>query len=286
MHIIGQQKLLNELNFDNKVILLVGRKGQGKKTIARYIAEKTNRQCVIVETTAQSIREMIEMANTITEPVLYVIPDIQDMNVAASNSFLKVLEEPPNNAKFVLTVNTMDNVLDTIKSRAFVYRMDEYTKQELEQMYTILTTVHNKNLGERIDNMEELLTFCHNYYELEMFISVYNFEEFKDFIDLVANSLHIVNSANSFKISNNIKIKDEDEGYDIDIFLNCMYMKYFKLAFEGDTDRIFYMNCVGATLYSINQLTIPGINKQAILDGWILTIRKMYREKRESNDIE
>ena len=62
-----------------------------------------------------------------------IIDNIDDFSTDASNSLLKLIEEPPNNSLFIIINHNKSKLLQTIKSRSFVLsfsnlKIDEYTK--------------------------------------------------------------------------------------------------------------------------------------------------------------
>ena len=61
---------------------------------------------------------------------VYLIPYAEDFSVQAANALLKVLEEPPAHAVFILTADRRERVIETIRSRCIqlaVYPADEDT---------------------------------------------------------------------------------------------------------------------------------------------------------------
>ena len=63
-----------------------------------------------------------------------IIKDAETMNVSAQNAFLKILEEPPANVKFILCCDNAGSMLETIRSRATVYSMsagDDSSDEEI-----------------------------------------------------------------------------------------------------------------------------------------------------------
>lgn len=52
-----------------------------------------------------------------------IIKDAETMNISAQNSFLKILEEPPQNVMFILCCDVASAMLETIRSRATVYSL-------------------------------------------------------------------------------------------------------------------------------------------------------------------
>ena len=105
MQIIGQKSILETIeNWEEvpRFIVIKGGRGAGKTTLMKKIADKLKCLMVEVDYKVDSVRNMIDTAYNVTEPVLYFIENAQDMSVAARNSLLKVTEEPPQRAYVVL----------------------------------------------------------------------------------------------------------------------------------------------------------------------------------------
>ncbi|MDP3724293.1 MAG: hypothetical protein Q8R11_01520, partial [bacterium] len=58
-------------------------------------------------------------------PYKVVIEEAQQLTIPAQNALLKILEEPPENVQFVLTVPHRGRLLPTIQSRLNSYHIDE-----------------------------------------------------------------------------------------------------------------------------------------------------------------
>lgn len=61
---------------------------------------------------------------------ILLINPVESMQVAASNSLLKALEEPPENTIFILITNQLDQVLPTIRSRCRLLGLNKPTLEE------------------------------------------------------------------------------------------------------------------------------------------------------------
>ena len=114
-----------------RFIIIFGDIGSGRLTLAKIIIKMINAKGIIMGNSTAEVRETIENAYTITEPTFYIFRNSDDMSVSAKNALLKVVEEPPNNAYFIMTVQNIDNMLGTIKSRGTVIKMEPYTREEL-----------------------------------------------------------------------------------------------------------------------------------------------------------
>lgn len=109
-------------------LLLHGDDGVGLLTIARDIAEPTARIISPQDIkgvddpngtiTIDRIRELYEATRGSANHVQTIIIDDSDrMSTGAQNAFLKLLEEPSANTKFVLTSHRDERLLPTIRSR-------------------------------------------------------------------------------------------------------------------------------------------------------------------------
>ena len=109
--------------------LFSGPRGTGKTTLARIIAKELGCDPVfdVAEIDAAShnkvddIRDLNESVNFVASAPdkkrIFILDEIHMLSNAASNAFLKTLEEPPGHAIFILATTEPERVLDTIKSR-------------------------------------------------------------------------------------------------------------------------------------------------------------------------
>lgn len=289
---IGQKEVLKQI--DNLIekgfprfIVITGQRGQGKTELAKYIFHKLDEYystpepdnrggiyMVEIEPKIDNIREMIEMAYKQTEPIIYLIQNADKMSIGAKNSLLKVIEEPPNNAFFIIELQQIENTLETIKSRCQEIKMQEYTYEEKMEML-------NKLKPDATLEETQVLNKLDNYYQMQKVLK-YNPIEFINYVDKVYNNIYKVQSANSFKIAEKIDLKDTGEGYDLELFW-VMYMnigigELFNYAIDNSWDETSDIidKCISITSKYKNKLKITGINKQSLFDCWILDIRKEW----------
>lgn len=276
---IGQKEVLKQI--DNLIekgfprfVIITGQKGQGKTELAKYISKKLGYPLVEFGIKIDEIREMIQMAYKQTEPIIYLIQNADKMSIGAKNSLLKVIEEPPNNAFFIMELQQIENILETIKSRCQEIKMQEYTYEEKMEMLNKLKP--NATLEEI-----QVLNKLDNYYQMQKILQ-YNPIEFINYVDKVYNNIYKVQSANSFKIAEKIDLKDTGEDYDLELFW-VMYMnigigELFNYAIDNSWDETSDIigNCISITSKYKNKLKITGINKQSLFDLWVLDIRKEW----------
>lgn len=104
--------------------ILVGPSGIGKNYVAHFLSNELNQEIHIIgKPEKQSsigidqVRSLYSLTKTGREQVV-LIDNAHLMGKDAQNAFLKLLEEPPENTSFILTVNSADALLPTIRSRA------------------------------------------------------------------------------------------------------------------------------------------------------------------------
>ena len=111
MKFIGQQKLIDSLNKSNsRTMLIYGPQHHGKKTLLRQFYADKGLSVYEVTGNAADFRESIEMMRTQINPTVYLIPDVDRLNVTVQNLLLKDL------LKEYLKKNK-DLVIFVIKSR-------------------------------------------------------------------------------------------------------------------------------------------------------------------------
>lgn len=275
---IGQEKLIDNIHKEidgrsfARFSILAGQKGSGKKLLADDIASWLNSICYqLPDSKIDTIRKMIVDAYKLSSAMTYIIPDADDMSVAAKNALLKLMEEPPNKAYFIMTLQDINNTLDTIKSRGRVYNMQPYTPEQLYNFYQSLFGKCNEEEKRLIESL------CETPGEVTQ---LYNCKplEFYNYVMKVIDNISKVSGANAFKIADKIAIKETDGGYDLKlfwkIFIDICNNKQKELDKVADSSQ--YYQAVLITSYYLKQLKIKGINRQGLMDMWILDIRKEW----------
>jgi len=127
-------------------LMLVGSKGAGKLTTARFLIKKIigsldnnpyylelspDKNIISIE----SIRQLQSFVRLKTTGLAQwrraiLIQDAHFLTIEAQNAFLKLLEEPPNDTIIILTVVNQTNLLPTILSRAPVIDIKAASKAQ------------------------------------------------------------------------------------------------------------------------------------------------------------
>lgn len=64
----------------------------------------------------------------------YLIKNAESMTVQAQNAFIKILEEPPEKVIFLLLCASAGALLDTVKSRSQIFKLDENFEESSESI--------------------------------------------------------------------------------------------------------------------------------------------------------
>lgn len=247
--------------------IIVGRNGSGKKTICNYIAELSQiNKIIVTDCKIDTLRQVIKESYEIKDKTLYIIPDADSMSLDAKNSMLKVFEEPPNNAYFIMTLCNIENTLETIRSRARVFSMQHYPLSELVSYYY--------SISDSKANMNDITLFCETPYDVELFVK-YEEHSFIEFVEKVIDNIEYVSIGNALKIAENISLKkDQHDKYDLRLFLFVFVALCIDRWRKADEhDRIKYVDWISISTKAISNMNLGNCNLQYIFDKWILDIK-------------
>ena len=193
------------------------------------------------------------------------------MSISAKNALLKVTEEPPRQAYFIMTVDALSNTLPTLKSRGTVFKIRPYTRDNLTDYF-----FSEFNYVE--DDMDKILDVCvvpGEVNKLMQMIGTDTLNSFFDYINLVVDNIGTSDGANVFKIGGKISFKKDDDLWDINMFLRAIRSACVSKLI--DTHDIVYSKYVIETSKALSELSIRGIHKKSTFDLWILNMRSAWR---------
>lgn len=275
--VIGQQHLQSQIEqmIENgtfpRFSIIVGPRGSGKKTLAHLIYQKFGSGIFSnIGTSVDAVRQCITQSYMIRgNQSIYLLADADNMSNAAKNALLKVTEEPPNNAYFIMTLEDEHNTLETIRSRGTVFRMDRYTPDEIFEYYWSLEGSNIMPHG--MPNDAELVReLCETPGDVQTLVKM-GVQKFYDYVQLVVDNIAEVSLANAFKIPGKVALKDGVEGYDLKLF----WKAFINICFLTQTyDK--WGPAVSITSKRLQDLRVKGINKQMLMDNWILEVRNAW----------
>lgn len=276
MNIIGQTNLLRKIDtqVDNfpQFSILVGPLGSGRKTVAKYIANVLGADIYFSDNKVDSVREIIHNATHFSgKPVLYVFADADRMSNAAKNALLKITEEPPKNAYFIMTLQNVNNTLRTIQSRGQVFNMDNYTYDELSDY------ANAKNVSREV--LDLVLNTLDTPGEVELLIESSPVELYQ-YVQKVVDNIGDVSYANLFKIANSIALKESDaDKYNLVLFWKMfIHICHTQSLQSLDSAECLKRYCDAMLITSkyLREFSVVGINKQSTFDMWLLDIKDLW----------
>lgn len=260
---IGQKNNINTLiqwrcnKSVPRFIIIYGDIGSGRLTLAKAIIKMINAKGIIMGNSIAEVRETIENAYIITEPTCYIFRNADDMKNEAKNALLKVVEEPPNNAYFIMTVQNIDNMLGTIKSRGTVIKMEPYTREEL--------------LSATDD--EVLLNYCTNIGQLQT--DKADIQKAERCVNDVINALKDKSGTKLLKVCTQLKAKQtETEKIDCLLFFRVFQKKLYDACRDGLLKAISIYH-ISRCKQELNRNTV---NKKASIECMLINILEDIKE--------
>lgn len=107
------------INFDDPAISRIEALSEPHLMLVRKNFDPKTKK-VKSDITIDNIRELVEFFEFTSpdgKPRIGIVDSVDDLNNNASNAFLKLLEEPPNNSYFFLISHSPESLLPTIRSR-------------------------------------------------------------------------------------------------------------------------------------------------------------------------
>ena len=270
---IGQKTFISKIQSLGETfppfLVIVGPRGSGKKLMTNYIADSVlHIMKMDYDISVGSIRDMIKDCHKIKPKKLCVISDADSMSNEAKNAMLKIIEEPPKDTYFIMTLLDSNNTLATIRSRAFILPMDIYTPEEIIQYY-----------NSKYDGGDEdfIVDICETPGEVDL-LEKFDVHEFYDYVQKVVDNIGQVSTSNALKLADKVSLKEGSEGYDLKLFWTIFREVCLLKYQQSHYNEFFYM--IGSLITGDFQkdLYIRGVNKKMLFYSWILAIRKEWSE--------
>lgn len=270
---VGQKDILNNVDYwidtDTvpRFIILSGVKGSGKTTLAKEVARRMKAYFVECELSVDAVREAVKNCYKCAGTTVYLFKDADKMSTAAKNAMLKITEEPPRQAHFVVTVQNSENMLETLRSRATNIQMAPYTADELDSFYDNYTHKKNHLIREVCDIPGMML-------DMEKI----DVEELLNFCDTIIDNIQQVTGVNAFKIVQRIRLKEDGEGHDPELFFHCMKYALMQRVLDeeiSNEERKRLSRMLVITSKYHQEFNMTGVKKDATLDMWVLEMREV-----------
>lgn len=142
-HIIVGEDGIGKSNLANKLAINILGKLEEKDYID-IIKYRTKKSSFGVDDVREIVEEVYKKPYEGDKKVI-IIYDGNKLTVQAQNALLKTIEEPPNGVYIILLCESLELILDTIKSRCQIYKLTPLSKEEI-RIY--LNRINNNEFSE------------------------------------------------------------------------------------------------------------------------------------------
>ncbi len=211
-----------------------------------YLEDKKRFKKKIYRDDISSLHSFFNTRDELNQKRICIIDKIDDLSIDASNSLLKLIEEPNHNSHFIILNNNKAKMLNTIKSRSFFIRFNK---------------VSNDTFRENLEIDEKYIETYRDLTNGSMFISnqfiKYEFHKIHDhFLSILENSNNIKSNTYSHYI--NFLSDKFEKGSDVSVFF-----EYLSLIIQKKTKIMCGKNNQKSVIKLLNIYRV--INKYKIL---------------------
>lgn len=261
---IGQKDLLEKINSYTleilpKALMLIGKKGCGKHTITKLIANNLNINLVDVPNTITN--ELIVEYQQSVIPQLYVI-DICNFSEKQQNQLLKFIEEPSKYTYVIILAESENNIITTILNRCIKHYFLPYTKQELQEI--------------RLIDINNIYDICETPGQL-LDIDITNFNKLYTLCTSITKKSHTASFANTLSIATRLNYKEEYNKFDPNLFFDTLAYVSKKDYLESKTNESYLVYCI--TNKYRQKLNTAGLNKENLVLTFLNELHSAVRVK-------
>lgn len=270
---IGQQanitlvsRLLREQRLPH-FIIVHGAQYSGKHMLVAELVELIGKTASEVGRGIDEIREMINDIYSSQHDRVYTLFHLEKCNYKAIESILKICEEPPAYSYLIVTVDNLDFLKATIKNRAFILNMLNYTYSEMQEY--IKASGHSYELTEFGYNLIKTPSL------FKYFVVDKNIDKYKDFFKRFDKIMDIT-PTNALRAVEYFNLKDgENDKIDFWLYLDWLAVLLAKYSIDNEVDVVSLSVII--LRFKENQ-RVMGINMPAIVNTFIILFRKHARK--------
>lgn len=270
---IGQQanitlvsRLLREQRLPH-FIIVHGAQYSGKHMLVAELVELIGKTASEVGRGIDEIREMINDIYSSQHDRVYTLFHLEKCNYKAVESILKICEEPPAYSYLIVTVDNLDFLKATIKNRAFILNMLNYTYSEMQEY--IKASGHSYELTEFGYNLIKTPSL------FKYFVVDKNIDKYKDFFKRFDKIMDIT-PTNALRAVEYFNLKDgENDKIDFWLYLDWLAVLLAKYSIDNEVDVVSLSVII--LRFKENQ-RVMGINMPALVNTFIILFRKHARK--------
>lgn len=210
----------------------------------KLISKKEDKKDILVEQVRKEVIDDVYIVPAAGDRKVYIIDEAQDLNIAAQNTLLKTLEEPPKYIIIILVASNISSFLTTILSRVNqvpfegidIAKLKNYINEHFNvQLSDVIFEYLDGSIGKAIDIINNNL--LDKFYEVDKFYEYINncnvieamkystkIEFDNTLLDYLEFILYKDNKFNCIKIVENAKNRLKFNG-NYDIIIDSMLLK-------------------------------------------------------------
>lgn len=245
--------------------IICGPEGSGKHTLCKFISEQMNEEMFIFDNSMSSIDIFMDTAYNQTRPVIYLLQDMDLANIKVKNAILKITEEPVKYSTIILLCINKMSLPETLLSRAHVFEISPYSKEELKEYIC--------SSNKECLDIDTTLSVCNYIGDVDKALKI-NVKGLIEYSNSIIHNMSKATIASALKIVNKLNISEEDDKYDIILFLNCLNMCLVEEA-KRCTQRILldrYIEASNLIEQVKGYLGIKALNKSFTMDEFIIKL--------------
>ncbi len=177
-----------------------------------YLEDKERFKNKIYRDDISNIYKFFETKDEINQKRVCIIKAIDDLSIEASNSLLKLIEEPNKNSHFIIINHNKAKVLQTIKSRSYLLNFNKLNEETFF-----------KNIHSEISISRGLLNLTSGSLSLSRKFINHELYEIHDHFRRLLNDRKLIKSNTASHYSNFIS-KTFNKDDDISIFFDYIYL--------------------------------------------------------------
>ena len=177
-----------------------------------YLEDKKRFKNQIYRDDISNVHTFFQTKDEIDQKRVCIIKIIDDLSIEASNSLLKLIEEPNKNSHFIIINHNKAKVLQTIKSRSYFLNFSKLNEE-----------IFFENLNSDISTNRDLFNLTNGSLSLSRNFINHELYEIQDHFKELLNDRKLIKSNTASHYSNFIsKMFTKDE--DISIFFDYIYL--------------------------------------------------------------
>ena len=233
-----------------------------------YLEDKKRLKEKIYRTDINFIHDFFSVKDDLGQKRICIVDSIDDLSEDASNSLLKIIEEPTKNSHFLFLNKSKSKLLDTISSRSRILNFGKIHKD------TFIKTFENDGI-----NIDFLHNLTHGSIQLAKNFNDFNFNEIKDhFISILHDKSKI--KANTFDHYMKFINSNTDKNFNLKLFFEYLMlivnMEVKNVSKEKEKSFIFrLLNIYNILLKMKNKSEIFNLDRENILISLFYRIKNV-----------